>query len=352
MRTKNILIIGGYGKVGSIISKHLAQYFPNKIIVAGRNLKKAEQLSKTLQHRVIPYQFDISNPKDIKILDEVSLVVMCIDQATTDFVSLCIDKRIHYIDITANQEFIEKTEFLYNRAKQNNITIVLSVGLAPGITNLLAQHCTLKLPNSKFIDIFILLGLGEKHGEAAYRWTFDNIHSTYKLHDKGNTKTVKSFTLGKKTQLIGRRKFYSFNFSDQHILGKSKNIDQAITRIAFDSKLMTNCIALLRKTGLTKIFSNKKVQNILINLFNRLNIGSNIYAVKVISQNKEKQKHECGLQGKDEGKITAYVAVEVVRYLVNNNDFHGVHHIHHIIKDIPRFLYGLKYYDNSLKIKI
>ncbi|WP_375578502.1 saccharopine dehydrogenase NADP-binding domain-containing protein [Marivirga tractuosa] len=171
MSTKNILIIGGYGKVGSIISKHLAQYFPNRIIVAGRNLKKAKQLSKTLRNGVIPYQIDISNPKNFEILGEVSLVIMCIDQENTDFVSLCINKEIHYVDITANQEFIEKTELLHNRAKQKNITIALSVGLAPGITNLLAQHCVLKSPNSNLIDIFILLGLGEKHGEAAYRWT-------------------------------------------------------------------------------------------------------------------------------------------------------------------------------------
>ncbi|WP_375581508.1 hypothetical protein ABWH96_15935 [Marivirga tractuosa] len=182
--------------------------------------------------------------------------------------------------------------------------------------------------------------------------SFDNIHSTYKLYDKENTKTIKSFTLGEKTQLVGRRKFYSFNFSDQHILSKSKNINQVRTRIAFDSKLVTQCIALLRITGLSKIFSNKKVQNILIYLFSRLNIGSNIFAVKAISQNTQKQKYECSLQGKDEGKITAYVAVELVRYLMRNNDAKGVRHIHHIIDEIPSFLYGLKHYDNSLEIKL
>ncbi len=48
----NILVIGGYGKVGTLISTHLAQLFPKKIIVAGRNLKRAEQLSEILDHSV------------------------------------------------------------------------------------------------------------------------------------------------------------------------------------------------------------------------------------------------------------------------------------------------------------
>ncbi|MEX2485147.1 MAG: saccharopine dehydrogenase NADP-binding domain-containing protein [Brumimicrobium sp.] len=350
MRLKKILIIGGYGKVGSIITQHLAECFPDKIVVAGRNLEKAQQLAEILNYKITPYQFDISNPTNPKILSEIGLVIMCIDQENTDFISLCIDKKIHYVDITANQKFVEKAEILHSKAKQNSTTIALSIGLAPGITNLLAQHCIEQLPSSKFIDIFILLGLGEKHGEAAYRWTFDNIHTTYKLSNE--LKTVKSFTLGKKTQLVGTRKFYSLNFSDQHIMGKTKNIHQVITRVAFDSKLLTRCIALLRKIGLTKIFRNKKIQSILITLSSKLNFGSDIFAVKVISENTRKQKYECSLQGKNEGRITAFVAVEVVRYLMNSNNSHGVQHLHHFINEIPEFLHGLKQYDNSLEIKL
>ncbi|WLD23081.1 hypothetical protein NU10_10225 [Flavobacterium dauae] len=43
---ENILIIGGYGTVGGVISKHLSGLFPHKIVVAGINYNKAQKLAK------------------------------------------------------------------------------------------------------------------------------------------------------------------------------------------------------------------------------------------------------------------------------------------------------------------
>lgn len=348
----NILIVGGYGKVGSIICRHLAGLFPKKIIVAGRNIKKAQKLSGTLDHNVIPYFLDIHNPAGITtVLENTKLVIMCIDQKDTNFVELCIEKRVHYIDITANQLFVDQIELLDEKAKLNNATITLSIGLAPGITNLLAQHCVNQFSEITLINIFILLGIGEKHGDAAYRWTFDNIHSTYKIKDGGKTKTIKSFSLPQKCELSGKRKFYTFNFSDQHTLAKTINTGQVLTRMAFDSKILTASVALLRKLGLTKIFSNKKIQNIFIRLFKKMNIGSDNFAVKAVAKNTQNEACEFSFEGSGEGKITAYVAIETALYIMQSNPSYGVRHINQIIENIPEFLENLKRYDNTIEIK-
>lgn len=345
----NILIIGGYGKVGSIISRHLVQIFPRKIIVAGRNLKKAEHLAETLAHKIIPYSFDINNPVENTILENTKLVIMCIDQKNTKFVELCIKRGIHYLDITANQQFIDQIERLDKDAKLNKTAIALSIGLAPGITNLISQHCVNQFSKTTAIDIFILLGIGEKHGEAAYHWTFDNIHSSYNISDNGKLKTIKSFTQPKVCNLLGERKFYTFNFSDQHTIAKTTNTEQVLTRMAFDSKTLTTLIALLRKSGLTKIFSNKTIQTLFIHLFKKVNIGSDIFAVKAIAKNTSNKTYECSLKGNGEGKMTAYVATETALYIMQN-DLYGVKHINHIIEDIPNFLENLKRYDETIEI--
>jgi saccharopine dehydrogenase (NAD+, L-lysine-forming) len=44
-----------------------------------------------------------------------------------------------------------------------------SVGLAPGLTNLLAKYCLEWLGTVDALEIGILLGLGEAHGPAAIR---------------------------------------------------------------------------------------------------------------------------------------------------------------------------------------
>lgn len=344
-----ILIIGGYGKVGSIISIELAKLFPNKIIVAGRNYKKANELSELLQGKVIPYKLDINKEIEDNFLADIKLVIMCIDQDNTSFVEKCIENNIVYIDITANHFFIKQVELLNKLAKEKKSSVILSVGLAPGITNLLAKYGTQKLALVNLIEIYILLGIGEKHGEAAYRWTFDNIHSSYYL--KKNI-LIKSFSKPKKSNLLGERNFYTFNFSDQHTLAKTLSINKVITRMAFDSKILTHFVALCRKFYLTRIYTNKNIQDFFIALFTKTTVGSDLFAVKIIVKNDNAEKNEFSFSGNGEGKITAYVAIELVKYILSENKIYGVKHIHQIIDDIPNFLNKLKQYDNSIEINI
>jgi len=349
MRDK-ILVVGGYGKVGAIVSEHLAKVYSTKVIVAGRSFDKAKNLTDRILNGSIPYQFDIVKGEDDTLLKQVMLVVMCIDQKNTNFVEKCIKEGIHYLDITADHNFIEKIECLDHYAKLNSSSVILSVGLAPGITNLLAQYCANKLPEVKLIDILILLGIGEKHGDAAYRWTFDNIHSTYKLLNFSHL--IKSFTLPKKSNLLGKRTFYAFNFSDQHTLSKTINAEQIVTRMAFDSKLLTLLIKLLRTVGITILFKNKTIQNIGIKLFNKLNVGSDLFAVKAVVENYKGELYECSVSGNGEAEITAYVAIEIAFHVLESKVTHGVNHVHYVIKDIPHFLNKLKKYDETIKIEL
>lgn len=349
MRDK-ILIIGGYGKVGSIVSEHLSKLYLNKVVVAGRSFQKAKKLTDRILNGSIPYEFDIVKGEDSALLKQVTLVVMCIDQKNTNFVEKCITEGIHYIDITADYNFIEKIERLNNQAKLNSSSLILSVGLAPGITNLLAQHCANKFNEIKLIDILILLGIGEKHGDAAYRWTFDNLHSTYKVRNFSHL--IKSFTLPKKYNLLGSRTFYTFNFSDQHTLSKTINAEQIITRMAFDSKLLTLLIKWLRTSGITILFKNKTIQSTGIKLFSRFDIGSDLFAVKAVVENYKGEVYESSVSGNGEAEITAYVATEIAYYLLENEVSYGVNHVHNIITDIPLFLNRLKKYDETIKIEL
>lgn len=349
---KKVLIIGGYGAVGSVITETISQNYSWDVYVAGRNLSKSERLAQRLNHKIISLQFDLSNPSGYSILEDMDLVIMCVDQSGTEFVKQCISRGIHYIDITANQQLVEKIEALNGIAQKNKVCVILSVGLAPGITNLLAQYCTELLPDGKWINLFVLLGTGEEHGDAAYRWTFNNLHTTYKISNNGETSKIKSFTSPITTQLLGKRKFYLFNFSDQHSLIKTTNVNRVRTRLAFDSRFLTQSIALLRKIGLTKIFTYRKIQNIIMPLFKKSLIGDETYSVKAVIGNDKGEKRECSLSGNGEGKATAYVASMVALNLAESSKNFGVRHLNEVVSEIPDFLNNLRNFDKSITIKL
>ncbi|WP_124634340.1 saccharopine dehydrogenase family protein [Taibaiella sp. KBW10] len=348
-----ILVVGGYGAVGSIISAELAKQYPHKVIVGGRDIEKALKLSAALQDTVTPKQFDVHQYKAYTgVLDAVRLVVMCIDQDNTYFIAWCLEAGIDYIDITANQQLITQIEQLDALAQERQRTLILSVGLAPGITNLLAQHSLQKTDAPQEIDILILLGLGEQHGTAAYQWTMDNLNTRYRLNGVGGTVMVDSFTDPLKARVLGARTFYRFNFSDQHTLAKTLPVAAVNTRMAFDSRYFTRLVAFMRRLGMTGIFSAKKVQALLIRLFKKVHFGTDVFAAKVIGSAKGAQKKEASIQGYGEGKVTAYMATEMALLLLQQALPHGVLHSHQAVKDIPAFLKRLSKYDSSIVLHL
>ncbi|MCW9705726.1 saccharopine dehydrogenase family protein [Fodinibius salsisoli] len=333
---KNILIIGGYGSVGSVITRHLSEIYPGRVIVAGRNYNKAEQLSKELNHRAVPLRCDIADTgKYSELLKDVALVIMCIDQENTDFVEHCFLEEINYIDITAGYEFLSEVEKLNGIAVENNAIGVLSVGLAPGITNLLAKHCKNQLEEAMQLDIHVLLGSGEKHGTAAYQWMLNNLNTEYSVKGIGEAHVVKSFSEPKKVYFnseIGKRKTFLFNLSDQHVLADNMDGVQVFTRVCFDSLIMTNLIAFAEMTGLSAILKKELIQDIVIKLINSISLGSDIFMAKVIGRGYDGSTYKCSLSGHGEGYVTGLVAAEVAKRLISSSHPTGVYHLEQLFE--------------------
>jgi saccharopine dehydrogenase-like NADP-dependent oxidoreductase len=357
MKNGKILIVGGYGAVGRVISKALVKLFPSQIIVAGRNYEKAKEFSSELNQKVIPLQLDITSiSKDDERLDGISLVIMCIDQKDTKFVSQCIKRGIHYIDITANYTFLSKIELLNNDAQNYNSTVILSVGLSPGITNLLAKRCKSMIKDMRYADIYLLFGMGEAHGEAAFRWAFEDLNDQYFVKEDGVKMQVRSFEDGKQTIFpnnIGKRTAYRSNFSDQHVIPKTLDIDSVSTRTCLDSTVMTSMYVLMKKTGLSKLLKRRIVQDIMIKLLKRFKFGSDQFVLKVEAGSNREQGalYECSISGNGEGNFTGLVTAKVAEKLYTSTFAPGVFHIEQLFNPLE-FIESLKNNDLRFEEKV
>lgn len=346
--TDKILIIGGYGAVGRIISEKVSALYPGNVIIAGRNFEKANLLSFQLGNGTTPHRLDICDWKEEDVPQGVGFVIMCVDVPAMDFVEHCIFKGIHYMDITPTTNITQSIEKLDALAKANQVSVVLSVGIAPGISNLLAQHAYNTRPDLQNIDIYILFGLGEKHGDAGYRWVFENMIDQYPLASREKNETIHSLSLPKKTQLLGKRTFYSFNFADQHTLLRTTKARQVVTRLAFDSRASTRLLYLLHRIHLLKPLI-KRIQKLMPQVEKYGQMGSDVYAIKAVAWSGN-ESYECSVIGNKEVDLTAYVATEVAKIVCEQPLRPGVSHINEIIKDIPVFLAELKEYDESIEV--
>ncbi|MFH1908875.1 MAG: saccharopine dehydrogenase NADP-binding domain-containing protein [Chloroflexota bacterium] len=339
MKTGKFLIIGGYGSVGRIISTVLANQFPGRVVAAGRNIQKAENLSQETGGKALPLALDIFDP-EVNIetaLEGVSQVIMCLDQPDTRIVEQIIRKGVDYIDVTAASGFLEAMENLADVAKASGSSVVLSVGLVPGLTNLLATSAIAALDDLQHLDIFVMLGMGDAHGAAAIQWTLENINAEYTVLENGTEITVRSFEDGQRTKLpgIGERTAYRFNFPDQHSLPKTLGIDSVSSRLCFDLEIMTKAFAALKRAGMLRFLHRKWAKDLFIQGLRNLRIGSDQFALKVEAsgrKNGDEIKFSSTVRGAGEARMTGLVAAQVAHRLYSGIYPAGVFHIEQLFE--------------------
>lgn len=317
-----LLIIGGHGAVGRIILKNLLDKgIPeNQLVIAGRSLDKMTNFIEKEKLRIDYRQIDIHEPIKKAMFEDIQLVVMCIDQKETTFVEELMALKIDYVDITANSEFIKKI----NQLPQNKtVSVVTSVGLAPGLTNL-ATADYIKRYQPKTVAIDILLGTGESHGEAAVHWMFDNINQPY--HIKQASQPIKNFTLKRVvdfTPKLKQRETYNFNFSDQHILNEQYPKIPITTYFGFDMNIMTKSLHWLNRMNGLSFLEKTSVINVLKKVMKKEMIGTDAFAIRV-SNGKEDDKNGFSLYGNNEKEITGKIASLVVYRVYKQQEKVGI----------------------------
>lgn len=341
-RQHSIVVLGGYGAVGMAACKVLGERFPGRVLAAGRSQSKAESFSSSTGGKVLPLQTDLANPRDVsRALDRAKVVVAC---AGTDDVGLarrCMELGVHYVDISASYAFLKEVGRLNSLAEGRDSTTVLSVGLAPGLTNLLARHCKDTLGAIEVLDIYVLLGMGEDHGEAAVRWTLENLDSSFLAPTAGGSQEVHSLEDPKATifpSKYGRRTAYRFDFSDQHNVSQTLGIGDVATRLCLDPAIVTRLLAALKQTGLLRMLKHPAIQDPLVRLLTKYRLGSEGFAVKAEAQGTSGHTFACSVYGRGESRATGIVAALVAEelYETPSKDY-GVFHLDQLF-DPPSFL--------------
>ncbi|MFS1511995.1 saccharopine dehydrogenase family protein [Chengkuizengella sp. SCS-71B] len=340
-----IIVMGGYGQVGQIISKDLGKLFPGKVFAAGRNYMKAKDFCDMTKGNVYPLQVDVNEDfLSDHMLKETSVVVMCLDQQNTRFMEQCFQHDIHYVDITASYEFLTKVRNISLENSPLQSTAVLSVGLAPGLTNMLVKHNVEQMDEVNSADIYIMMGVGDQHGKAGIEWMINNLNSKFPVIENGAEKQVRSFENGLRTEFpnkLGHRKAFRFNFTDQHVLPHTLGIGSVSTRLCFDSIVLTNLMALLKKVGFFRLLTISYLHQLTLVLFEKLNFGSDIWVIKVSTEgyiDGNKANIETTLHGQKESFITGKVAAFVAKELYINKYSQGIFHIEELFQ--PKELFN------------
>lgn len=347
-----ILIVGGYGQVGQTVSEVLGKKYPSKLIVAGRDSSKAKVLIKRLNIEATASTIDLneSEPNEIN-LKEVQIAICCIEFLKNDnFIQSCIQNGIHYTEIATSYEAYQR--FLKYRTAINNagICVVPGVGLMPGMSAVFAKRAVSKLGEVRQLKSYVLLGLGEEHGLDALRWMIQYANQDFMIKTDKGLKHAHSFTDPEKERLLDEeisRKFYRFNFGDQHIIPRIMNVKMAETRLAFDIPFISFLFRLIKGFGLMPMLEKINPKNIRKAL-NSFRIGTKKFAVQTHCYQKETEFIYL-IKGLKEARATGLIAAYTVMKLYQSR-VKGITNFEDLIQ-FNEFINYLLKFEIEVKIK-
>ncbi|MEV5550324.1 saccharopine dehydrogenase [Streptomyces sp. NPDC052309] len=309
--TGRILVVGGYGAVGATVSATLGAWFPGRVVPAGRDEARARRLGGV--------RVDVTDPDAFRrVLDElgdVAAVVLCVEPPDAGIARITLERGVRLVDVAATARLLDAVADLSGTAAAHGATALLSVGVAPGLTNLLARRAHEAVGGAERLDITLLFGTGERHGADALRWTLTALGEAapgapYRTDLPGH----------------GTRTAYAFPFSDQHTLRRTLGVPDVTTRLCLDSRPLTAALFALRRTGLSGALGRPRVLRPLTGALHRIRPGDDGFAVRVDARRGDRHT-VYALTGHEQSRVTGLVAAHATRELLTGSPPPGVHHI-------------------------
>lgn len=138
---KRVLILGGYGHFGSLISKALAGQDHVRLLIAGRSLQKAQTLAAALPqtpHAPKAVALDIHQDfaAALQSLAPDIVIHTCGPFQGQDYhvAQACIAAGCHYIDLADARQFVAGIDRLHPAAREKNISVISGASSVPCLT--------------------------------------------------------------------------------------------------------------------------------------------------------------------------------------------------------------------------
>ncbi|QFG24383.1 saccharopine dehydrogenase [Actinomadura sp. WMMB 499] len=220
-----VLVLGGYGAVGRPVVALLREG-GDTAITAGRDAARADRPVDLAETGLRSY---------LGALAGIDVVVNASGAEDPRLAELATARGAAFVDITATASYIAALERL-----DAPRPVLVSVGLAPGLTNLLAAAVHERAAGP--VDLAVLLGAGEKHGAAATEWSYRLLGRRFRAHGA----TIRNYTRPAPFDLPGhgRRRLRRLDFSDQHTLSRDLGT-RVRTYFGLDSRPASAALAVL-----------------------------------------------------------------------------------------------------------
>jgi len=199
--TNQVLIIGGYGRIGSSVARDLANYTNSEITITGRKAKV--NLQEFSISGVKYLALDLADKERVKNIinsynkSSENLVIYCagpFHNRDANVLKNCIEAGLNYVDISDCRDFTCKA-LEYSEAAQNaGVTAIINTGIFPGISNSLSRQSVEQFDEPEEIHLSYVVGGSGGAGVTVMRTTFLGLQNDFEAWINGKWQSVKPYS--------------------------------------------------------------------------------------------------------------------------------------------------------------
>ncbi len=286
--TTKILIVGGYGTVGTALCKMISTRHPDiHVIIGGRSLSKGQlAASKLVNASAVKIDIQDADPlANLPALPEA--VIVSVNDQQDHLLRAAIRRNIPIIDITRWTERIQDARIIAGKESPRSPVVLASGWMASATSIVIAAarggiigvrgaygahgargahdtHGDKDILPLDHIEIDILFSLQDQSGLDSVTH-FVNCHQPFDIWENGSIRTVNGFSDSKKVTFSGNRVYTCrrLNTPEQMTLAETGLAKGISVRLAFDSHFTNNALAALVGSGIWGRLSKKRRTSIL-----------------------------------------------------------------------------------------
>lgn len=323
--SQSILVIGGYGVVGSRIAKILARRNPGiRILLGGRSIEKAMDAASAIKNSQ-GVLFDVDDPLSLSRLDvHPDLVIVAVNDLKDTTLRAAIKAGIAIVDITRWTDRVRELEVIVADLKPKSTVIAGSSWMAC-IPGALTLAVVAGMDSVDSIDMGVLYAMKDVSGGNSVEY-MDRLTVPFPVIREGKAAIAVPYTEGRKIRFENNYQTtaYRFDSPDQHVLPRLTSARSVASRIAFDDKATTFIFWLIIRSGLWDLFSGERFKSLRRSLMHNPGPGApHLVRVDVVGKRAGRKLHRIFHITDNEGQshLTAVGAVLQTEWALGLNGF-------------------------------
>jgi len=221
-----ILILGGYGYTGKLLTKHLLAHSQTQIILAGRNLDKAQKFAEEVNNdRVSTICVDAADAEALRAaLQNVDLLLVAAPttQHAEIVIRAALDSKVDYLDVQYSNEKLVILKDLASEIEKAGLCFITEAGYHPGLPSAMILYAARQLDSieSALTAGYLNMGKSLPYSEAVDELMEGFIDYQAQVFKNGawtqpNKWEMRKFNFGAE---IGERTCYSMFFEELRAL--------------------------------------------------------------------------------------------------------------------------------------